>query len=229
MELSKKQFITSLVLKSILIISVIIGVIVSATSESEFMSGNMIFMYFTIQSNILIAIVCLIGLIFLLKNFKANRIWYVIKLVSTISITLTGLVFTFMLAPTLGSQAWNLANILTHVIVPVSAVFDFFVVGISMIFKKKDVIYVIIPPLLYAIYAGIGYKLDWKFTTEYNYPYFFLNWGSPVGAFGFSREFPFMGSAWWILVLLVFLLLVGYCYLLIAEAIGNKWISENQD
>ena len=226
MELSKKQFITSLVLKSILIISVIIGVIVSATSESEFMSGNMIFMYFTIQSNILIAIVCLIGLIFLLKNFKANRIWYVIKLVSTISITLTGLVFTFMLAPTLGSQAWNLANILTHVIVPVSAVFDFFVVGISMIFKKKDVIYVIIPPLLYAIYAGIGYKLDWKFTTEYNYPYFFLNWGSKAGAFGFSSELPYIGVMYWIILLLLLLIGLGFLYLKIINVFKKKYNKE---
>ena len=223
MELSKKQFITSLVLKSILIISVIIGVIVSATSESEFMSGNMIFMYFTIQSNILIAIVCLIGLIFLLKNFKANRIWYVIKLVSTISITLTGLVFTFMLAPTLGSQAWNLANILTHVIVPVSAVVDFFVVGINMYFKKKDVIYVIIPPLLYAIYAGIGYKLDWKFTTEYNYPYFFLNWGSEAGAFGFSNELPFIGVMYWIILLLLLLIGLGFLYLKIINVFKKKY------
>ena len=79
MELSKKQFITSLILKSILIISVIIGVIVSATSESEFMSGNMIFMYFTIQSNILIAIVCLIGLIFLLKNLSSYSVVYLSK------------------------------------------------------------------------------------------------------------------------------------------------------
>ena len=226
MELSKKQFITSLVLKSILIISVIIGVIVSATSESEFMSGNMIFMYFTIQSNILIAIVCLIGLIFLLKNFKANRIWYVIKLVSTISITLTGLVFTFMLAPTLGYQAWNLANILTHVIVPVSAVFDFFVVGISMIFKKKDVIYVIIPPLLYAIYAGIGYKLDWKFTTEYNYPYFFLNWGSKAGAFGFCSELPYIGVMYWIILLLLLLIGLGFLYLKIINVFKKKYNKE---
>ena len=226
MELSKKQFMTSLVLKSILIISVIIGVIVSATSESEFMSGNMIFMYFTIQSNILIAIVCLIGLIFLLKNFKANRIWYVIKLVSTISITLTGLVFTFMLAPTLGSQAWNLANILTHVIVPVSAVFDFFVVGINMYFKKKDVIYVIIPPLLYAIYAGIGYTLDWKFTTEYNYPYFFLNWGSKAGAFGFSSELPYIGVMYWIILLLLLLIGLGFLYLKIINVFKKKYNKE---
>ena len=226
MELSKKQFITSLVLKSILIISVIIGVIVSATSESEFMSGNMIFMYFTIQSNILIAIVCLIGLIFLLKNFKANRIWYVIKLVSTISITLTGLVFTFMLAPTLGSQAWNLANILTHVIVPVSAVVDFFVVGINMYFKKKDVIYVIIPPLLYAIYAGIGYNLDWKFTPDYNYPYFFLNWGSKAGVFGFSSELPYIGVIYWIILLLLLLIGLGFLYLKIINVFKKKYNKE---
>ena len=131
-----------------------------------------------------------------------------------------------MLAPTLGSQAWNLANILTHVIVPVSAVFDFFVVGISMIFKKKDVIYVIIPPLLYAIYTGIGYKLDWKFTTEYNYPYFFLNWGSKAGAFGFSSELPYIGVMYWIILLLLLLIGLGFLYLKIINVFKKKYNKE---
>lgn len=52
--------------------------------------------------------------------------------------------------------------------------------------------------------------------------HFFLNWGSKAGAFGFTNELPFMGSAWWILVLLVFLILVALCYLAITNLIRRK-------
>ena len=186
------------------------------------MGGSTVFMYFTIQSNILIALVCLIGIYFLLKN-KNNSIWYLIKLVSTISITLTGLVFCFVLAPTMGVEAWGIANVLTHVIVPVMSIVDFFVVGINSNYKKTDVFYVIIPPLLYAIYAGIGYALNWKFTPTTNYPYFFLNWGSKAKAFGFSSELPFIGVVWWILLLLGLLIGLGFLYLKIINVLKRRF------
>ena len=78
--------------------------------------------------------------------------------------------------------------------------------------KPKYVLFVIIPPILYAIYAGIGYVQGWQFALGMNYPYFFLNWGSAAGAFGFSSELPFMGTGWWILAILVFLLVIGFLY-----------------
>ncbi len=140
----------------------------------------------------------------------------------TVSITLTGVVFGFVLAPTLGAAAWNIQNTLTHLVVPVVAVIDFFVVAPKANIHKKNVIFVIIPPILYAIYAGIGYVRGWEFAEGINYPYFFLNWGSKAGAFGFTNELPFMGSAWWILALLIFLIAVGYCYLAIASFINRK-------
>ena len=78
-------------------------------------------------------------------------------------------------------------------------------------------IYVTIPPLLYAIYAGIAYVARWEFSRGVHYPYFFLNWGSPAGAFGFTQGLPYMGCAWWILLILVLLLAVGYGYLLVLD------------
>jgi hypothetical protein len=90
--------------------------------------------------------------------------------------------------------------------------------NISLVLKCA----VVIPPVLYAIYAGIGYVNGWQFAEGINYPYFFLNWGSEAGAFGFTNALPFMGSAWWILVLLIFLIAVGYGYLAIADRINKK-------
>ena len=218
----------SLVLKAVVVLSATIGVFLSAyAGRKSFMGGSRVFMYFTIQSNIAIAVICAIGLFLFLQKRNVSEVWHVIKFVGTVSITLTGVVFGFVLAPTLGANAWNIQNTLTHLVVPVTAVADFFVIAPGAGIRKRNVFFVIIPPLLYAIYAGIGYVNNWQFSGGYNYPYFFLNWGSPAGAFGFTNELPFMGTAWWILALLIFLIVIGYVYLIIADLIGKK--TENKE
>ena len=56
------------------------------------MGGTRVFMYFTIQSNIAIAIVSAIGAFYLFKD-RVGRVWPILKFVGTVSITLTGIVF----------------------------------------------------------------------------------------------------------------------------------------
>lgn len=220
---SRFQKMCSLLLKSVVIISAVVGTFLSAyAGRNSFMGGQVVFMYFTIQSNIAVALISAIGCYVLMKDSRPSNVWSLIKFVGTVSITLTGMVFCFVLAPTLGEYAWNLQNILTHVIVPLAAIADFFVTAVGADYKKKDVFWVILPPIAYAIYAGIGYVRGWQFAEGINYPYFFLNWGSPAGAFGFTDELPYMGCVWWIALLLVFLIAVGYLYLKLVDGIKNK-------
>lgn len=222
-DFTLRQSIISYILKIIIVVSATIGVILSAVARSStFMGGASVFMYFTIQSNIAIALIALIGGVFIFTK-KYSYAWYVIKLVGTVSITLTGVVFCFVLAPTLGNGAWTLINILTHVIVPIASIIDFFVVGINNKYRKRELFYIVIPPLLYAIYAGIGFALNWKFSSGTNYPYFFLNWGSEAGAFGFSSNLPFMGVVYWILILLIGLIGVGLLYVFIVNKLRKKF------
>lgn len=222
-KLTLPQKIVSIILKAIIVISATWGVVISASaSSSSFMGGDTVFMYFTIQSNILIALICLIGAILILINRVSNKVWHIIKYVGTVSITLTGVVFCFVLAPTMARDAWSLGNVLTHVIVPLASIIDFFVVSTIMSIRKINVLWVTVPPILYAIYSGIGYVRGWEFIDGYNYPYFFLNWGSEAGAIGFSGSLPFMGPVWWIIILLIFLIIVGFIYLLIAEGIRKS-------
>ncbi len=217
---SRKGF--SIVLKIIVIVSAIVGIWLSAAAgRAAFMGGSHVFMYFTVQSNIAVALISAVGLVFLLGGKKPANWWYIVEFVGAVAITLTGMVFCFVLAPTMGKYAWNLQNILTHVVVPVAAVLDFFVTGIYGKYKKGSVLFVTLPPLAYALYAGIGYIQGWEFAKGVNYPYFFLNWGSPAGAFGFSKQLPFMGCVWWILLLLVFLILVGKLYLAIVRKLAK--------
>lgn len=222
-ELSILQKFISFVLKMVVALSATIGTLLSyLAGRDSFMGGRTVFMYFTIQSNIAIAIICIIGLCKLANGSEVSKAWYAVKFVGTVAITLTGVVFGLVLAPTLGADAWNVQNTLTHLVVPVMAVIDFFVTSTVNSIRKRNVVLVTIPPILYAIYAGIGYAKGWQFAEGYNYPYFFLNWGSKAGAFGFTNELPFMGTAWWILLLLIFLIAVGYGYLALADIIKKK-------
>ena len=213
----------SLILKIVVIVSAVAGTALSAyAARDTFMGGSRVFMYFTIQSNIAVALISAVGLCMLLSGRNISKALHVIKFVGAVSITLTGVVFAFVLAPTLGSKAWNLQNTLTHVVVPIAAVLDFFAVSSGAGIRKQSVVYVTIPPILYAIYAGIGYVRGWEFAENYNYPYFFLNWGSPAGALGFSNGLPFMGTVWWIIAILIFLIAVGLGYLAIAAKLGGQ-------
>ncbi len=213
----------SYILKLTVVLSAVTGILMSAfAGRNSFMGGSRVFMYFTIQSNILIAIICAAGGFLLMRNKAVGKTWFVVKLVGTVSITLTGVVFAVLLVPVLGGNAWNVQNTLTHAVVPAAAVADFFVTASGSGIKRKSVVYVIIPPLLYTVYAGIGYIRGWDFSGGRNYPYFFLNWGSPAGAFGLTKGLPYMGCVWWILLLLFFLIAVGWCYAAIADGSGRK-------
>ena len=219
-QLSTLQKALSGILKTVVILSACIGTFLSwYAGRDSFMGGKTVFMYFTIQSNIALALICLTGLITMLRGRAFSDVWYIVKFVGTVSITLTGAVFCFVLAPTMQRGAWSIQNILTHVVVPAAGILDFFVTGTGSDIKKRNDLFVIVPPLLYAGYAGIAYKMNWQFARGYNYPYFFLNWGSPAGAFGFTDDLPYMGCAWWIIALFCALLIVGMLYLLILDVL----------
>ena len=223
MQIPKNKKVVSTILKCIVILSALIGTALSYYAGGQaFMGGQRIFMYFTIQSNLASALVCAVGAILLWKRDVISLPWYVIKYVMTVSITLTGAVYCFLLAPTLGAAAWRAQHVLTHVVVPLVSIADFFLTGVYARIRKRCTFLVTLPPLAYAIYAAIGYVRGWQFARGVNYPYFFLNWGSPAGAFGFTDQLPFMGCAWWILALLVLLLLVGSLYLLILDALRKR-------
>lgn len=221
--MSAKRKALSLILKCVVVISAAVGTYLSAVDGINiYMSSKKAFMFFTIQSNIAIAIVCAIGAVLLLRNKPIANGWFVFKFVFTISITLTGAVFTFMLAPILGEKAWSLRNVLTHVVVPLASVADFFVTGVFGDIQKKHIPYVLLPPLAYVIYATVAFIAGWEFLPGRNYPYFFLNWNSPAGAFGFSKELPFMGCVWWLILLTLLIFGVGLIYVLILNRLKRN-------
>lgn len=209
--------ILSQVLKCIVAVSALLGVALSMYDGRNFMGGWNVFLYFTIQSNLWIAILDIVALALIAKgtSLKAeSRTYSLAQLIFTVSITLTGVVFCFVLAPTMPQgTAFVPANVLTHVIVPLAAVIDFIVCRKQYTFRWQDSLYSTIPAWYYLAFASIGYVLNWPFSAGANYPYFFLNWGSEAGVWGTSTALPFLGVGYYILIILAFLIALATCYI----------------
>lgn len=200
----------SLILKLIIVLSSAYGVFLAVSSAPATM------LYFTIQSNIWIGAVCLAGIVLMIRKAEIKKWMYSVKLIFTVSITLTGVVYCVMLAPLSGDAAYSPVNVLTHVIVPAASVLDFAVYDYPAGYKKRECLLVTIPPFYYLAFAGVGYALNWDFNNGENYPYFFLNWGSPAGAFGFADEFPYIGVIYYVMIMVAFVVGVGALYILLA-------------
>ena len=213
--------ITSLIIKSAIVLSVCTGVLIHVLADYRAL------LFFTTQSNVWIAVVCLVGIVLMLAKVPLKGWMYSVKLVFTVSITLTGVVYCTMLAPFIGAEAYTFSSTLLHVVVPVLSIVDFFLFD-CYAYKKWECLTVTVPPFYYLIFAGIGYALNWDFGYGgQNYPYFFLNWGSPAGAFGFSSESPYIGVFYYVLILLAFVVGVGVLFAWLARRINSKSLSAN--
>ena len=211
----------SVILKLVVVVCAVWGVLLCVASGADsFMGSWNALKFFTIQSNIWVALAEACGVVTILKKKTPSKICNIIKLMVTVAITLTGFVFCFILAPTFPG-AWILANVLTHVIVPIASVLDFLVYDAQFAYQKKWCFTAAILPVYYVIFAAYGYAQNWEFMPGVNYPYFFLNWGSPAGVFGFCKGLPFIGVGYWILIGFVFVTLVALLYIALAN-IGKK-------
>ena len=187
---------------------------------SGFMGGKSLILYFTIQSNIWIGITCLIEAILLLLHKEIPNWLYRLKYIFTVSITLTGLIFCFILAPSSGIfYLFTISNLLCHVTVPILSLVDFFRFEKAFPYRKSDCLLCLIPFAYYLAFSSLGYILNWKF-GRHNYPYFFLNWGSEAGAFGFSRKPPYVGTVWWCFIIAI--LVYGVAQILLLPSKKKK-------
>ena len=167
-------------------------------------------LYFTAQSNIWIGITMLLLIIALSKKSKTNflrkrlKTLYLLRYIFTVSITVTGLVFCGLLAPFADESyhVWSAASVMTHVLAPVFAVTDFFADKTPFPLTRRHIFATVLPPIAYFSLAGVLEAFSVDFGRGVPYPYFFLNFRSPAGIFGFSSALPFiMGTFYWIFLL----------------------------
>lgn len=219
----KKQSTLSFLIKGIAVIASIYGM--------RF-SGFMFFTYFTNLSNIFVDLV--LG-VFLIQELLAlvkktsckhsNRA-YRIKFLATISITLTFLVYMFILAPNTPGGilhayfAKGAISFCVHFLTPVLAIVDFLLFDYPFQSTKNDALYGVIPPLCYVafilILSGTGYR--WGTNKTMCAPYNFLNYGAKVGWFGFDLsqmgdESFGVGVFYMVVVLVLIFIALGNLYL----------------
>ena len=177
-------------------------------------------LYFTAQSNLWIGFVTLAILLLPLFATKKRELWrkrlYLLKYIFTVSITMTGIVFCFLLAPFAEENyhAWSFWSFLTHVFSPIFSAADFFVDEYRIPLRGKHVLLTSLPPIFYFSTASVLGFLHTDFGRGVSYPYFFLNYTSPAGVFGFSNQFPFIiGSFYWFLLFSLVMLAIGALYM----------------
>ena len=209
-----------LILNIICSISAFSGVIIGFINAKRdgFNNAFQRLLYFTNLSNIWIGIVCLviatISIIQLInKRIIIKNYWFTLKYIFTVSITITGLIFCALLAPFAEFNVWTFSSILTHVVVPITAICSYFFEIPLNPMKKEHTWFALIPPLLYFIVGSILSLLEVDFGRGQTYPYFFMNYRSEVGLFGFRNiDKPEMGSIYWIIVILFIIIGISKLY-----------------
>ena len=180
-------------------------------------------LFFTNQSNLWI----LITMILLIcptseKNKQSIR---VARFVFTTSITITGLVFCCLLAPFADQSyhVWSTSGILTHVFVPSLAIADLFVDQHRIFVTKKEILFCLIPMFCYFIMTTFLFCIGVDFGRGENFPYFFFNFTSPAGIFGFSNQSPYyIGSFYWSVFIILIDLIIAITYARINNFLFNK-------
>ena len=177
---------TGLILNLIIVIFAVIGIILMLTSEAEEgalqSSGLENFKFYTVLTNVFCGIVALIYLVCIFSK-KGIEKMAALKLAAVCGVAITFAVVAFMFGPLYGFlQFYKRGNLYFHLLLPVTAMIEFFLVKRRKI-PFKFTVFAAIPTLLYAI----GYLLNilingvggpWPDTNDF---YGFLNWGWPVG------------------------------------------------
>ncbi len=123
--------------------------------------------YFTIQSNILVAVTA----VQLARTpGRDGRWWRAVRLGAVAGILVTGLVHVVLLRPLLDLDGWNaVADTLLHVVVPVAALLGWLIAGPRPRWSRLDAGTVLVWPLLWLTWTiGVGTLTGW-------YPYPFLD------------------------------------------------------
>lgn len=211
----------SFALKICIVFAGIIGVFISlfTTRLDGYSHWPVRFLYFTTQSNLWIGFTVLAILLLPYFPDKNKEKWekrlYILKYIFTVSITVTGLVFCFLLAPFADEsyRPWSFTSILTHVIAPLTSIVDFFVDETQIEWKNRNLFYSIVPPLCYFAFAMLLGAFNVDFGRGEPFPYFFLNFKTEAGLFGFvDGDLPQFGSMYWIILILCMILGLSALY-----------------
>ena len=188
-------------------------------------------LYFTQQSNIWMGVTCLLFAFRVLlqkEEGPLRDVLYGCKFVFTVSITVTGIIFCTLLAPFADFNPWMLSSVLTHVAVPALSILDLLVFQSGGYpFRLRHTFLALLPPLFYFLVAGTLCILRVDFGRGDAFPYFFMDFYSEVGLFGFKGgPLPQMGTVYWILFFILLIWGLSFGYYKACHAIGKGQIAK---
>ncbi|HHU07372.1 MAG TPA: Pr6Pr family membrane protein [Clostridiaceae bacterium] len=193
-------------------------------SQNGEINGNDL-LYFTIQSNLWIAAIHLYFLMVEVyerrhENFTTPNGVRILKYVLTVSITLTFLVFFFVLVPQLGLFVVQLpGSMLTHFWVPLAAILDYLLFERKQISSGRTISLCVLPPFIYFVVTILLSVSGVTYADNQPVPYFFLNY-KELGWFKIAGGR--IGVFYWLLIMLVVILFLAMLLLRFNQGIRKR-------
>ena len=193
-KIDNKNIKISFIINILIVIMTIAALIISITGF-KFMHGyepsselpkTQKFSYFTVQSNVFMAMV---SLLFAIKEFQILKgtkkeipsKYYILKMIATIAVALTFIVvfacFSFVTKGGILSLLKN-SNLFFHLIIPVISIITYIFFEKTDNIKFKHTIYGLLPTILYEIYYIINIisnLKNGKVSPTYDWYYFLQN------------------------------------------------------
>lgn len=141
--------------------------------------------YFTLVSNMAVALVMILGLLQIYNLIKLNQTYLrVFKGATIISALTTVLIYSFVLIPYLRTnnidyEIFSLEDLLLHYITPGFVLLDYLLFDQKGQYRIKDIIAFVYFPIGYLLYLVIYVLLGGRFSISGGYtifPYFFLDY-----------------------------------------------------
>lgn len=171
---------------------IVVQIAVTASNESFFGGSTVnrglnVFAFFTVQSNVLVGVTCLL---LALNPHRSSAVFAVFRLTGLVAITVTFLVFHVVLSGLLDLDTWaQVANQLLHTVVPALAIAGWVMFGPRGRTSWTVVRWTVAYPLFYMLFTGIRGPLA---SNWYPYPF------ADVHALGYLRVSI---NALWIMLL----------------------------
>lgn len=146
-------------------------------SISLYKDGLNALLYYTLISNSLV--ILYVGYLLIRMQRKRDTTQLRSKAAITMVITLTGLVYHFMLAPQVSIEKYyRLENFICHYIVPIWFILDTLLIDKKNIIYKTDPLWWTVFPISYATFGlmnGLIFKINIPNAMHSPFPYFFLD------------------------------------------------------
>jgi hypothetical protein len=154
------------------------------------------FSYFTIWSNLIVAVV--MTLLALNPQRDSARL-RILRIDTLMMISITGLVYALIIAPYVTNRGWeNVSNSLLHQITPLVTIIVFIIAGPRKWFNVKGIFAALIIPIVYVIYTLIrgaiigAYPYDFFNVVKYGYGAVLINVVA-IAVLGLVIAFIYMG------------------------------------